>query len=171
MLMRHKRRFDERGEHSARNQAGFTFIELMVALAVLGVILALGVPSFREATASSNLRSATINLISALNTARAQAVGLRSDIEVKPLVGVDWSDGWLIDYPATLVQEGDQTFKAYPRVTVTEAASVTALTFNSRGLVSAAASFDICDDRSGERGRRVTMNLLGRVTSAELICP
>lgn len=154
-----------------RVQRGFTFIELMITLVILGVVLALGVPSFREATANASLRGATMDLIAAINTARAQAVGLRNDIDVTVL-GANWNSGWQIDYDnVALPQEKDQVFEPHPGVQVTETGGgLTTLTFNSRGIVSSAAVFTVCDSRAGERGRQVTVNLLGRVSSAEFIC-
>lgn len=154
------------------HQQGFTLVEIFITMAIVALLLVLGVPSYREAVLNSNLRSAAIDLVTALNAAHAQAVGLRNTIEVKATDGADWSNGWLLDYPAALAQETDQTFPAYPNVTVTPASGDMSLSFNNRGMVTVPTSFDVCDSRPDEVGRRVTISITGRVSTVELFpCP
>ncbi len=161
--------------HRDRYQQGFTLVELFITMFIVALLLMLGVPSYRDAIANSNLRSATIDLITALNTAHAQAVSLRNSISVEATDGADWSNGWQIDYPVSAVPgvdiEQDQTFGGYPGVTVTPAGGEMALSFNNRGMVAPTSTFDICDGRAGETGRRVAVSISGRVTSENLVCP
>lgn len=53
---------------------GLTLIELMVTIAVLAIVLAIGVPSFQGAMNSSRLSSAANELTSALHLARSEAI-------------------------------------------------------------------------------------------------
>lgn len=53
---------------------GFTLIELMVALVVAAVLLAVAVPSFKSITVSSKLNTAVNDLVGSLNTARMEAI-------------------------------------------------------------------------------------------------
>lgn len=53
---------------------GFTLIELMVAVAVAAVLLAIAVPSFRSITISNKLNTSANDLIASLNTARMEAI-------------------------------------------------------------------------------------------------
>jgi type IV fimbrial biogenesis protein FimT len=53
---------------------GFTMLELMVAIAVVAVLTALAVPSFRTTIQKHRLRSATDTLQAAIDYARAEAV-------------------------------------------------------------------------------------------------
>jgi type IV fimbrial biogenesis protein FimT len=55
-------------------QQGFTLMELMVALAVAGIILGIAVPNFRDFMRNSRLTSASNDLIASVNLARTEAV-------------------------------------------------------------------------------------------------
>ncbi|HET7201962.1 MAG TPA: GspH/FimT family pseudopilin [Steroidobacteraceae bacterium] len=61
-------------------QGGFTLIELMFTITVLAVLLAIGVPSFREFTQASRMATATNNLIADLNYARTEAIKRRQPV-------------------------------------------------------------------------------------------
>jgi type IV fimbrial biogenesis protein FimT len=56
-----------------RIQRGFTLLELMTAVTILGILLAIGVPSFTETIRSNRLSTTANELITALNTARGEA--------------------------------------------------------------------------------------------------
>lgn len=55
-------------------QRGFTLIELMIAVAVMGVMLALAGPSFEQAINGNRLSSAAGEVVGALQLARSEAV-------------------------------------------------------------------------------------------------
>ena len=59
---------------------GFTIIELMLTIAVAGVLLAVGVPSFVTMTKNNCLTNKTNALISAFQIARSTAITERTDI-------------------------------------------------------------------------------------------
>lgn len=53
---------------------GFTLIEMMMALAVIGVLAAITIPSFNEFRLNSRMTSAANDLLGALNVARSEAI-------------------------------------------------------------------------------------------------
>ena len=55
-------------------QFGFTLIELVVALAIFGILMAVGMPSFSAWTQNSQIRTAAGAIQSGLQLARAEAV-------------------------------------------------------------------------------------------------
>lgn len=89
-------------EHRASR--GVTLIELMVTVAVLAIILAIGVPSLQGFIASSRVRSATQDLYSALQTARIEAIrrGIRVTVCKANATLTDcdgsrqWHQGWIV---------------------------------------------------------------------------
>ena len=85
-------------------QTGFTLIELMVTLVVLGILLGIGIPSFNSVIESNKLRSVTHSLNSATQLARSEALDRRTDAAVCRAnaaftacdFDADWSNGWLV---------------------------------------------------------------------------
>ncbi len=63
----------------AFRQAGFSVIELMVVLLVVGITLAAGVPAFQSFIRSSGLKNGTENLAAQLRLARQMAVSQSVD--------------------------------------------------------------------------------------------
>lgn len=53
---------------------GFTLIEMMITVAVMSIILAMAVPSFREAIENARLSTQVNEFVTALNAARAEAI-------------------------------------------------------------------------------------------------
>ena len=53
---------------------GVTLFELMIALAIAGVIITLGVPSFRAVIANQQMSAATNEMVMTLNLAKSEAV-------------------------------------------------------------------------------------------------
>lgn len=59
---------------SRRRHVGFTILELMVSLAVAGVLLVIAIPSFRQLIISNRLTTAANDMVAAINVARMEAV-------------------------------------------------------------------------------------------------
>lgn len=148
-------------------------IELLVALMVMAIALAVGVPAFQNSVANSNLRSTTMDLVTALNTARAEAVSRRTPIRVKPAAG-GWKDGWLVDYAPSKADgtqsEDLQRYEPQGSSTIEKTGDTGAIDFRSDGMVEkvstgtvGTATFLVCDGRPDERGRTITVNRFGKL--------
>lgn len=61
-------------------QSGFNLIELLISIAVLGVLVALGAPSFAEWIQNQQIRAAADATLNGLQVARGQAVGLNTNV-------------------------------------------------------------------------------------------
>lgn len=57
-----------------RRERGFTLIELMITIAILGVGMALALPAFRETIRSNQVATASNAMIAAVNLARTEAI-------------------------------------------------------------------------------------------------
>lgn len=148
---------------------GVTLLELMLGVAIAGIVLAFAVPSFENSIRNSRLRGTTMDLVSAINTARAQAINHRKTVTLRPVDNADWNSGIVVDYDAAIPEE-DLEFQ--PREGVDIQADGNTTTFNRSGVASAQITFTICDGRANEVGRQVTLQRLGRVDTQELSpCP
>lgn len=78
--------------------SGFSLIELFVAMAVVAILLAAALPSFRDLGMRMNVSSTTNDLVGALNTARAEAAKRGTWVAVIANSNTnDWSSGWRVE--------------------------------------------------------------------------
>lgn len=76
---------------------GFTLVELMTAIAVLGIATAIAIPSLSNFIDSNRLTGEANNLNASLVSARSEAVKLKTDVTVAPVSG-SWANGWVVSY-------------------------------------------------------------------------
>jgi type IV fimbrial biogenesis protein FimT len=74
---------------------GFSLIELLVVLMIIGVIASIGMPSFNSAIRSSNLTTMINELITDLNVAKSEAIKRNQNVVVRKN-GANWENGWQI---------------------------------------------------------------------------
>jgi len=79
--------------------AGFSLIELMIALAILSLLLGVATPAFNGMLANQRVKTAAADLHTSLLQARAEAVKRNRTIQMRPPVGGDWEDGWVVPNP------------------------------------------------------------------------
>jgi type IV fimbrial biogenesis protein FimT len=160
-------------------------IELMITVAVCGVLAAVVVPELSTFLKNSSLRGSTYDLLSAVTIARSEAVKRGSRVILcrtadphasTPACGgatKDWSTGWLVfvaedtddDFDAgtdVLVTTGNPT--TYGITLRTNTTSDANLIFRADGATSSAstARFVACDSRGATAGREITITRVGR---------
>ncbi len=92
---------------------GFTLIELMITLAIVGILLLVGLPSLKSTMQGNQLVAATNELLSALHVARSEAIKLNSRVSVCATAGTttcagsDWSQGWVVFVDGAAPTPGD----------------------------------------------------------------
>jgi type IV fimbrial biogenesis protein FimT len=65
---------------AARGQAGFSLVELMVTVSLAAVLMAIGIPMFRDSIANNRLISQTNDMVGALTLARSRAITLNQRV-------------------------------------------------------------------------------------------
>jgi prepilin-type N-terminal cleavage/methylation domain-containing protein len=84
---------------SASRAAGFTLIELMIALVIVAILITVGIPSLTEFVASQRLRTLVADVTSDVAFARAEAIKESRQVIMERLAGGatnSWKDGWRI---------------------------------------------------------------------------
>src|SRR3569623_575841 len=77
--------------------AGFSLLELMIAVVVLAIGVALAVPSFRDLMRNTNTSTNANDLVLAINMARSEAIKRGTRVAVMSTSTTsDWSSGWSI---------------------------------------------------------------------------
>lgn len=126
-------------------QTGFTLIELMISIALVGVLLTIGIPALRNWILNTQIKTAAESINNGLQLSRAEAV--RRNTNVQFTLGVDsgWSVGCVValgdndgdgvdDCPAIIQSRAaGETASAVLSVTP---AGATMITFNGLGRVS-----------------------------------
>jgi type IV fimbrial biogenesis protein FimT len=83
------------------NKKGFTLIELMVVLSIIGILTSLALPSFESFIRKQESSGQINHLYTSLYLARSEAVKRNQTVTIcksstKSHCGGDWSDGWLM---------------------------------------------------------------------------
>ena len=167
---------------------GFTLLELMVALAVLSLLLALGAPAFGSLLDDQRMNSSAASLLHSVHYARTEAVRRNRHITLTPVDG-DWNNGWLIFIDRNhdgLYDPGEVLLQAeYPARSQrlhANANVATYLRYNAQGeseLLNGgfqSGTFSFCPRQAGREGRRLIINRVGRARVerapiADSICP
>lgn len=119
-------------------QRGISLVEAMVTIAILGLMMALGVPSFMEWIQNAQIRSAAVSVLGGLQSARAEA--LRRNAQVQFILtgnGGAGETGWEIR-----LRSDNQLLQAKPAVEAGANVQITTtpggarmITFNGLGRV------------------------------------
>ncbi len=112
-------------------RAGFTIIEMMTVVTILGIFAALAAPSMADLLASTAIKGAQSDFYSALIAARSEAIKRRASATVAP-IGADWTTGWTVKVGGNTFQRVDAL---KPRVVVNPTTPVN-IVFGMNGRVS-----------------------------------
>jgi len=139
---------------------GFTIIELIMVIAILGIFAGLAAPSMADLLASAAVRGASSDFYASLAAARSEAIKRRANAVVAP-VGSTWNTGWTVKVSGNTFQKVDAL---KPRVAV-EPGTPTAITYGSNGRLlsgSAAQTIKFSDSvRTGVPKRCVSVDTNG----------
>ena len=95
--------------HSPKRRYGFTIIELLTTIVILGILMTIAIPSFNDLIVSTRVKGAASDIYAALTFARSEAIKRNINVTVGPLTaGGQWVNGWQV----TAVIGGTQTVLA-----------------------------------------------------------
>lgn len=139
-----------------KKQIGFTLIELMVTIAVAAVLLTIAVPSFRTFVQSSRLSTQANSIVSALNTARSEAIKRDGTVDVVADSN-GWSNGWTVQLDDGTGNGGGtllDTFSGLNGGTNLTTNAGTSISFDALGQAGSAAQFEVSLSGTGNSGPR-----------------
>lgn len=118
-------------------QHGATLIEMLIGIAILAILIAVGVPSYKAWIQNTQIRTAAESVLNGMQLARNEAV--RRNANVQLVLGAQSS--WTISVPSTAEQIQTRSYGAGSKnVTVTKTpAAATTITFSPLGRVVANA--------------------------------
>ncbi|MGH8807889.1 MAG: GspH/FimT family pseudopilin [Noviherbaspirillum sp.] len=77
----------------ATGARGFTLVELMIGVAVVGILLALAAPSYSTWIQNSRIRNTAESILNGLQLARAEAVSRNAQVDFALVGGSGWRVG------------------------------------------------------------------------------
>jgi type IV fimbrial biogenesis protein FimT len=76
--------------------AGFTIIEVLIVLAIIGVLVSLAAPSMRDMIAGTRVKGAASDVFGSMIFARSEAIKRNAAVEVIPADSSNWAKGWKV---------------------------------------------------------------------------
>ena len=157
-----------------RQWRGFTLMELMLVITVLGVLLSIAVPSFKAMSDRNKLTATANDLIMALLSARSEAVKYECNVLVNGVTvsgNPSWDDGWVASVTSVagaphctyrkIVQH--ETYAGSMSIIPSTNIGAGPVTYNSEGRVTwpggAGGKFGLA---LGDQARAVCLTINGR---------
>ena len=154
--------------HMNKKNHGFTLIELIVTLAVIGVLFAIAAPNLQTTIQGNRLSGQYNDMRGDFAFARNLAISRNVSVTITSNAGTNWSNGWIVVAPSGNARVSNTANS------IVISSSIASLTYSPDGTanVAAATTFKICDNRSGNHGKVLNVNFAGRVNlTSGVACP
>ena len=150
---------------SRRRSAGFTLVELITVMAIVGILAALAGPSFSEMIVRQRLRTGAFDLVGDLLLARSEAIKRGVNVTVTP--GSTWAKGWTVDDAGAVRISQRDAFGAG----ITSPSGATAVTFDRNGRSAGTTAIELSSPKTDDSAARcVTVQPSGRASASKGKC-
>ena len=158
-------------------------MEVLFAMMVAGILVGMGIPSFKTSVQNNRLVTQANDLLSMLLYARSQAILSNDNVTIcasnntntatPSCSGTNWASGWIVCQEASNGNTGCASGYALLRVeaaltggnSLTNASNLSKITFSpaTGGLTTnASLTFDVCDSRGASYGRAIYVYSAGQ---------
>lgn len=132
---------------------GFTLLELLVTLAIVGILLSISLPSYQHFSNQLQAKLITERITESLDFARLEALLLKTSTEIKP-INNNYQNGWEIF-------DSHKILKIYPpspvSITTQQLSRKNTITFQSNGMSEGSNGSFVVDQTY-----KITLNRGGR---------
>ncbi len=159
------------GQHALRSRTrrtsarGFTLPEMMLAVALIGILVSITMPSLESMLLGGRLRSYANELVASAYLARSEAIKTNSTVRLCASASGascdgDWAQGWVVLRSNDAVIESHGPLADGFQIN----AGATTLSFRSTGISATQTTLTICkgSPEAGDQERVVTISATGR---------
>jgi type IV fimbrial biogenesis protein FimT len=153
-------------------QAGFTLIELMVAVAVIGVLAVIAAPAMTALVNNSRINGQTEELVTSLQLARGEAVRRNTRVTVCPsndgstcAASTSWAR-WIVHGMDTTAGADDVIRDSSATGNVQVSGPAAGIVFKPSGLIDSQQSLNVCmpTSKPADNQRALTVMISGVVS-------
>lgn len=160
---------------------GFTMIELLVTVSILGLLLMVAVPSFNDAVLGNKLSGYANNFTASAQLARSEAIKRNAAVTMcqsadgaSCAAAGGWQQGWIVfnDRDGDSAIDADETRILYQQSLGSDfsfTGTLQSIQFQGTGLSANAGTLTVCRllPSVGSQERLITISGTGRVTSTK----
>ncbi|PCJ17803.1 MAG: hypothetical protein COB04_08060 [Gammaproteobacteria bacterium] len=146
------------------NKSGFTLIEMMVILAIIGVLTAFGGRSFIDSIAKNRITTQVNEFVVTLQVARSEAVKRGATVNIIATLGDvttdEWGEGWRIE---TLDGETLRVWESLKgNLTLDSIGGISQFAISSQGTMDNTDTLELCDATANTPGSQITLTITAR---------
>ncbi len=126
---------------------GFSFVELMLAIAILAILATVAIPSFSEFALANKLRAYSNNLVASVHLTRSEAIKRNQVVEMCVSINGStcgeggWEQGWIVLVDETVLYRQQAVVDGFR---ISASGGLETLSFQPTGLAATQVQFTVC---------------------------